>query len=103
MTTPGKTAGGPGTRRQADGPHVPAQRLAEENQRLAEENWRELQDDPYDLLPDEYLPWLIGRAKYHIVVDQRRDWQSDGPPSLAELLENLARTREPEPDLEAEP
>ena len=75
------------------------------------ENWRELHDDdpsdphgPYgDLFPDEYLPWLIGRAKFHIVVDQRRDWQHGGPPSLAELLENLARTREPEPDLEAEP
>ena len=69
MTTPGKTPGEPGTRRQADGPHV--QRLAEENQRLAEENWRELRDDPYDLLfPDECEPWRVGRAEYVIVVDQ---------------------------------
>ena len=103
MTLHGKTPDEPGSRRQANAPHVPAQQSAEENQRLAQENWRELHGDPYYLLPDEYLPWLIGRAKYHIVVDQRRDWQSDGPPSLAELLENLARTREPEPDLEAEP
>jgi hypothetical protein len=39
-----------------------------------------------------------------IVVDQLRDWRPDLPPSLAELLEaGPARTREPEPDLEAEP
>ena len=38
-----------------------------------------------------------------IVVDQLRDWPGQ-PPSLAELLEaGPARTREPEPDLEAEP
>ena len=119
VTIPGKTPDEPGTRRQADGPHVPAPRLAEDDWHELQddphdlpspddyENWRELQDDPYDpygdLFPDEYLPWLIGRAEYHIVVDQRRDWQPGGPPSLAELLENLARTREPEPDLEAEP
>ena len=42
--------------------------------------------------------------KYVIVVDQLRDWQPGQPPSLAELLETRpARTREPEPDLEAEP
>jgi hypothetical protein len=109
VTTPGKTPGGPGTRRQADGPYVPAQRQAEENQRLAEENWRELQDDPYDpydpydlLFPDEYEPGRVGRAEYVIVVDQARGWNPGGPPSLAELLET-GRTREPEPDLEAEP
>ena len=39
-----------------------------------------------------------------VVVDQLRDWRADLPPSLAELLEaEPARTREPEPDLEAEP
>ena len=123
MTIPGKTPGEPGTRRQADVPHVPAPRLPEDDRRELHddpydlpspdhyENWRELHDDdPYDphgpygdLFPDEYLPWLIGRAKFHIVVDQRRDWQHGGPPSLAELLENLAHTRDPEPDLEAEP
>ena len=37
-----------------------------------------------------------------IVVDQLRGWQPGGPPSLAEVLET-GRTREPEPDLEAEP
>ena len=42
--------------------------------------------------------------KYVIVVDQLRDWRPGQPPSLAELLEaGPARTREPEPDLEAEP
>ena len=45
-----------------------------------------------------------GRPEYVIVVDQLRDWQPGQPPSLAELLETgPARTREPEPDLEAEP
>jgi hypothetical protein len=44
------------------------------------------------------------RPKYVIVVDQIRDWRPDLPPSLAELLQaGLARTREPELDLEAEP
>jgi hypothetical protein len=96
MTIHGKTPDEPGTRRQADYPHVPAQRLAEEN-------WRELHDDPYDLPgPDDYEPWHKGRPQYAIVVDQLRGWQPDGPPSLAELLET-GRTREPEPDLEAEP
>ena len=42
--------------------------------------------------------------EYVIVVDQLRDWRPGQPPSLAELLEaGPARTREPEPDLEAEP
>ena len=58
--------------------------------------------DPYDLpFPDR---WPAGRPQYVIVVDQLRDWQPGQPPSLAELLESrAARTREPEPDLEAEP
>ena len=46
--------------------------------------------------------WPPGRPEYAIVVDQLRGWQPGGPPSLAELLET-GRTREPEPDLEAEP
>jgi hypothetical protein len=95
---PGNTPDEPGTRRQADAPNVPAPRLAEEN-------WRELQDDPhdpYDLLPDEYLPWLLARAEYHIVVAQAPGWNPGGPPSLDEALET-GHTREPEPDLEAEP
>ena len=58
--------------------------------------------EPYDLpFPDHWPP---GRPEYVIVVDQLRDWQPGQPPSLAELLEaRPARTREPEPDLEAEP
>jgi hypothetical protein len=106
VTLPSKTPDEPAARREADDPHVPAQRLAQENQGLAEENWRELQDDPYDpydlLFPDEYEPWRLGRAEYVIVVDQARGWNPGGPPSLAELLET-GRTRKPEPDLEAEP
>jgi hypothetical protein len=63
---------------------------------------RELRD-PYDLpFPDDYEPWRSGRPEYVIVVDQLRDWQPGGPPSLAEVLET-GRTRNPEPDLEAEP
>ncbi len=56
--------------------------------------------EPYDLpFPDHWPP---GRPEYVIVVDQLRGWQPGQSPSLAELLETR-RTREPEPDLEAEP
>ena len=57
--------------------------------------------EPDDLpFPDHWPP---GRPEYVIVVDELRDWPGQ-PPSLAELLEpEPARTREPEPDLEAEP
>jgi len=57
--------------------------------------------DPYDLpVPDQWPH----RPTYVIVVDQLRGWRPGQPPSLAELLEaGPARTREPEPDLEAEP
>ena len=58
------------------------------------------------------VPWApLARASAYdghprlvvvLVVDQLRGWQPGGPPSLAELLET-GRTREPEPDLEAEP
>ena len=55
----------------------------------------------YDLPFPDHWPY---RPTYVIVVDQLRDWQPGQPPSLAELLEaGPARTREPEPDLEAEP
>ena len=59
-------------------------------------------EEPYDLpFPDHWQP---GRPEYVIVVDQLRGWQPGQPPSLAELLETRpARTRELEPDLEAEP
>ena len=57
--------------------------------------------EPYDLPFPDHWPY---RPKYVIVVDQLRDWRPGQPPSLAELLETgPARTREPEPDLEAEP
>ena len=58
--------------------------------------------DPYELPVPDY--WTPVRPEYVIVVDQLRGWRPGQPPSLAELLEaGPARTREPEPDLEAEP
>jgi hypothetical protein len=95
VTTHGQTPDNPGTRRQADGPHIPGQRPEAED-------LRELQD-PYDLpFPDYSDRWPLGRPAYAIVVDQLRGWQPGGPASLAELLET-GRIHEPEPDLEAEP
>jgi hypothetical protein len=95
VTIHGKTPDEPGTRREADGPHVTAQRPADMDM-------RELQD-PYDLpFPDYSDRCPAHRPEYAIVVDQLRGWQPGGPASLAELLET-GRTREPEPDLEAEP
>jgi hypothetical protein len=59
--------------------------------------------DPGDLpFPDDR--WPRGRPEYVIVVDQLRGWQPGQPPSLAELLgTSSTRSRDPEPDLEAEP
>ncbi len=59
--------------------------------------------DPGELLfPDDR--WPLGRPEYVIVVDQLRGWRPGQPASLAELLETgRTRTRDPEPDLEAEP
>ena len=66
MTSHGRTPDEPGTRRQADGPLVPAQRPEAEDM-------RELQD-PYDLpFPDDR--WPQGRPTSWIVVDQLRGWQ----------------------------
>ena len=68
MTTHGRTPDEPGTRRQADSPHVPAQRPGDKDM-------RELQD-PYDLpFPDYSDRWPPGRPEYAIVVDQLRGWQ----------------------------
>jgi hypothetical protein len=94
VTIPGTTPDEPGIRRQADGPRGPAHRAQDKDM-------REMQD-PYDLpFPDYTDRWPSRRPEYAIVVDQLRGWQPAGPPSLAELLET-GRTREPEPDLEAE-
>jgi hypothetical protein len=60
--------------------------------------------DPYGLLdPADQRP--RNRPAFVIVVDQLRDWEPGRrSPSLAELLETRpGRTRDPEPDLEAEP
>ena len=65
---------------------------------------RDMPRDRRPLRPAVPRPLAAGRPEYVIVVDQLRDWQPGQPPSLAELLETRpARTREPEPDLEAEP
>ena len=94
MTKPGRTPREPGPRPQPGRPLIPVPRAGDKDM-------REMRD-PYALpFPDRWPP---GRPQYVIVVDQLRDWQPGQPPSLAELLEaGPARTREPEPDLEAEP
>ena len=92
MTKHDKAPEEPGPRRQAGGPRIPDPRPGGKD--LHEKK------DPDDLpFPDRWPP---GRPGYVIVVDQLRDWQPGQPPSLAELLET-GRTRESEPDLEAEP
>ena len=93
MTEPGRPPREPGPRRQADRPLVP-------DPRPGDKDMREM-TDPYDLpFPDQWP----GRPEYVIVVDQLRGWRPGQSPSLAELLESGAgRTREAEPDLEAEP
>ena len=92
MTPSRRKQAGPGNRPAAT-PLIPGPR--------AEERDMPETADPYDLpFPDQWPH----RPKYVIVVDQLRDWRPGQPPSLAELLEaGPVRTREPEPDLEAEP
>jgi hypothetical protein len=88
-----RSAGYPGNRQA-----VPS---SDANPKTGEKDRAEV-SEPYDL-PDPEDQWP-GRPAYLIVVDQLRDWQPARSPSLAELLETRpARTREPEPDLEAEP
>jgi hypothetical protein len=93
VTNHDKTPRETGRRGQAHRPHVP-------DLRPGDKDMREM-TDPYDLpFPDRWPH----RPEYVIVVDQLRDWQPGQSPSLAELLETRpARTRQPEPDLEAEP
>ena len=93
MTPSHRKPAGP-ARRPAATPRIPALRAGE-------------RDMPETAEPDD-LPFPgrrpPGRPEYVIVVDQLRGRWPDQPPSLAELLEaGPARTREPEPDLEAEP
>ena len=92
MTRPDRTPREPGPRR-AGRPLVPGPRPGGMDRREME--------DPYDLpFPDRWPH----RPEYVIVVAQLRDWQPGQPPSLAGLLGTRpARTRAPEPDLEAEP
>ena len=95
MTTPRRTPAGPRAPRQAATPLIPRPRPGGKD--LAELS------EPDDLpFPDDR--WPKGRPGYVIVVDQLRGGQPSRLPSLAELLETRpARTREPEPDREAEP
>ena len=91
MTRPRRTPSG--TRHPAPTPLIPDPRPGDKE--------RPETSEPYDLpFPDDR--WPQGRPEYVIVVDQLRGWQPGGPPSLAEVLQP-GRTREPEPDLEAEP
>jgi hypothetical protein len=93
--TPRRTPPGSRTHRQAASRRVP-------DQRTGETDFSEM-DDPYELpSPDDW--WPQGRPEYVVVVAQARSLEPSQPPSLTELLgREHARTREPEPDLEAEP
>jgi len=95
VTTPRRKPAEPRTGRSAATPFIPHPQPSEED--LLE--LREPDDLPFPEYPDRWLP---GRPEYVIVVDQLRGLQPRQPPSLAELLETR-RTRELEPDLEAEP
>ena len=97
MTTTSRAPDEPGPGRKAGDPRIP-------DPQPGDKDLRGMQD-PYDFLfPDLSERPPSGRPMYVIVVDQLRDWQPGQPPSLAELLETgPTRTREPEPDLEAEP
>jgi hypothetical protein len=94
VTMPRRGRAEPATARRNAAPRVP-------DPRQPEQDLRELRD-PYDLpFPHQWPP---GRPEYVVVVDQVRDSQLGQPPSLAELLETRpACSRQPEPDLEAEP
>ena len=71
----------------------------------SEEDLLEMRE-PYDFPFPEYPDpcWLPRRPEYVVVIDQLRGRWPDQPLSLAEALEaGLARTRDREHDLEAEP
>lgn len=95
MTVPRRTTAGSRSRRQATQPQVP-------DPRTAERDLSELMESGDLLFPDDC--WPRGRPEYVVVVAQLRGWRPSEQPSLAEVLETgRAGTREPEPDLEAEP
>ena len=94
MTLPGKTPEEPGNRRQADGPQV----LPE---RAKDEDMRELQEPHHSRSP------MTPIADRPTVPSTRSSSTSSRlaarrTPPLGELLER-GGTRDPEPDLEAEP
>jgi len=95
-TRPGQTPDQPGTHRQPDALHVPAQRPEIEDLRELYEPHDLPILDPYCDVDPPHLP------PDAIVIDRIRGWQPGAPPSLAELLESI-RAREPDPDREAEP
>lgn len=95
MTVSRRNPAEPSPGRRSAGPAAP-------DPRPSEEDLRELRE------PDDLAIRGLGedcpqyRPKFAFVLDQIRG--TGAPPSLAELLENLAaRTPGPEPDLEAEP
>jgi hypothetical protein len=90
VTAPRRTPPG---RRQAAPLQIPDPRTADTD--LSEMR------EPDDLLfPDDC--WPQGTPEYVVVIHQRPGWPPGRPPTLVELL-RAAGTREPEPDLEAEP
>jgi len=95
MSSHAAPPGQPAPRRQPAAPRVPAPRPSEED-------LLELRDPDELGIPGLGDDWPQYRPEFAFVLDQIRG--TGAPPSLAELLENLAaRTPEPQPDLEAEP
>ena len=97
MTAPRRNPAEPDSGRRSAGPAAP-------DPRPSQEDLRELRDRDDLGFPGFGDGWPQRRPEYAIVIDQIRG--TGAPPSLAELLENLAaRTPhpQPEPDLEAEP
>jgi hypothetical protein len=96
MTTP-RTPAGPRGHRQVTSA-VPAP-----DWRAGDIDLSDMDDEPYDLyVPDDI--WPAGRPEYVIVLAQSRNLPPGHLPSLDDILRNgHARTRDPEPDLEAEP
>jgi hypothetical protein len=98
VTTRRRKQAGPATRQPAATPFT---------FELSEEDRRELRERDFEgyEYPDGSLPGLPrDRPGYVVVIDQLRGQWPDQPRSLNEILESLAaRTRDPEPDLEAEP
>ena len=100
MTDPRRDPGGHDTPQNA-APFVPPMRLSEED-------LRELRDPDYDLgepdYPGHWLPGPPGRLPFWYVIAEHPDLRPDQPSILDQFLgRGPAPSRDPEPDLEAEP